>query len=49
MYPTSGQGIPRIMQSRLYCASAIDCDDVTTTLASESFIKTVEWEMLDKR
>jgi len=49
MYSSGVQGIPLVMKSRLLSAAATDCDEITTTLTSEPFIKTVEWEMLDKR
>lgn len=44
-----GPGVPRGLGSRLSCADAIDHGDLTSAMASEPFIKTVEWQMLDKR
>lgn len=49
MIPNGGPGLPRGLSTRLCCASAIDHGDLTSTIASEPFIKTVEWQMLDKR
>ena len=49
MYPVGPPGISRVHGTRLYCASTIDHDDITATFSSNPFIKTVEWEMLDKR
>ncbi len=42
-------GVSRAYGSRLYCASTIDHDDITASFTHSPFIKTVEWEMLDKR
>ena len=42
-------GVSRAYGSRLYCASTIDHDDITASFTHNPFIKTVEWEMLDKR
>jgi hypothetical protein len=49
MYPTGPPGINRAYGTKLLCASTIDTDDIPASFTHSQFIKTVEWEMLDKR